>query len=65
MPKNDYGAGHWSSDKVWNRKKDRRMTAKEFDVTDRILQVLNETELNKTEKVVVLTGAIRRLIGLE
>jgi len=37
----------------------------ERDAFERILQVLDEKGLNKIQKVIVLTGAIRRVTGIE
>lgn len=38
-------------------------TANERDAIERILVVLDEKALNKMEKVIVLIGAIRQVVG--
>lgn len=40
-------------------------TDSEREAFKRILQVLDEEGLNKVQKVIVLTGAIRRVTGIE
>jgi len=40
-------------------------SAYERDAFERILQVLDERGLSKVQKVIVLTGAIRRVTGIE
>lgn len=63
MPKNDYGASHWGSDKVWERRKKGAVKLREFNKVQ--AEILLEFLKNHIEDINVspYTVALGRIIG--